>query len=119
MARRYHQTGDRKLSDAEILRLYVEEGLPGDEIGYLAQCSGTTVRDIVKRQGGTLRRRSGLPADYQRLVSDEEIIRRYQIGETGRELAAAARCSAITIYRILSLAGVPRRAPNAPSKKSR
>jgi hypothetical protein len=107
--RRYHRTGDRKISDEEILRLYVEEGMDGDSIGYLADCSGTTARDIVRRQGGVLRRRAGLPADYARKVSDEDVIRRYQAGETGRELAAEAGCSMVTIYRILSLAGVPRR----------
>lgn len=110
--RRYARV--RNISDAEILRLYVEEGLDSEIIAMRAGCCAGTVLKAVRDLGGAVRRRSGLPADYARKVSDEDVVRRYKAGETGRELAAEANCSTVTIYRILSLAGVPRR----PAHKS-
>lgn len=99
----------RNISDAEILRLYVEEGLDSETIAMRAGCSAGAVLKAVRDQGGTVRRRSGLPADYRRLVSDEDVIRRYKAGESGQELAAEAGCATGTIYAILSKAGVERR----------
>ena len=44
----------RLIPDEEILRLYVEERLDGDTIGYRAGCSAKTVLEIVRELGGVI-----------------------------------------------------------------
>jgi hypothetical protein len=108
---------ERRISDAEIIDLY-GRGLDSDSIGARAGCSGSTVLKIVRDAGHPVRGRGGRPADYQRKLSDKEIVRRYQIGMTGRELAEAAGCTPTAIFAILHRANVSVRPSNRSRNKS-
>lgn len=100
----------RALDDAEIIRLYIEEHLDSESIAFAAQCSSTTVLDIVRAAGHPVRR-PGRGAPRHRHVSDEEIIQRYRAGQDGPRLAAIAGCTPGTIYRLLRRHNVPVRPP--------
>ena len=100
----------RTLDDAEIIRLYVEERLDGEGIGLLAGCSATTALDIVRKAGHPIRP-CGRGVPRPRLISDEDIARRYKAGEDGPRLAQAAGCTPGTIYRVLRSLGVHVRPP--------
>lgn len=113
----YGLSGRRRLPDAEIVRLYLEEDLDGDAVGLRAGCSSTTVLALVKDAGGVVRGRAGRPASYARGLSDAEICHRYRIGESGHEVARAARCTSTTVYQVLDRYGVPRRNRGRPGKK--
>lgn len=95
----------RALPDEEIIRLYIEENLDSDTIAFAAQCSSTTVLDIVRAAGHPVRR-PGRGAPRHRHVSDDEIIARYRSGQDGPRLAALAGCTPGTIYRLLRRHGV-------------
>lgn len=57
----------RTLPDEEIVRLYLVEQIPSDEIGLVAGCSYNTVLKLVRQAGGTVRRRgSRLGQQYYR-----------------------------------------------------
>lgn len=102
----------RRLSDDEIIKLYVEEGHDAESIAFDAGCSGTTVLTIVRAAGHTVRK-GGRGVPRKRLITDSEIIRRYRDGQSGPLLADAAGCTAGTIYRLLRQYGVEvRPAPN-------
>lgn len=83
-------------------------GLDADSIGYRAGCSGSTVLAIVRASGGTVRPPGSNPGKPLRLTA-AEICKRYQAGESGPILAAAAGCVASTIYRVLRAHGVTMR----------
>lgn len=95
----------RTLDDAEIIRLYVCEQLDSDTIGAKAQCSGTTVLNIVRSAGHPVRK-SGRGVPRSRLIDDAEIIRRYRDGASGPAIADAAGCSASGVYHVLRRHGV-------------
>ena len=96
----------RLISDAEILRLYMEEKLDADSISYRAGCSARTVLELVREQGGTVRGRGGRdPAKTLKLAVDV-IVERYRNGESGLKLAELAGCDDGTIYRLLHQQGV-------------
>lgn len=94
----------RTLSDEEIVALYAS-GTDSDSIGFRAGCSGTTVLKIVRDAGEPIRAAGGRPA-VKLLLTDQQIIDRYNAGESGTKLGAAAQCVPSTIYRILRSAGI-------------
>ena len=96
----------RLIPGEEILRLYVEERLDGDTIGYRAGCSNKTVLDIVRELGGVVRGR-GAPGERKTLKrTDAEIIQRYKDGASSKTLGEQAGCDPGTIYRLLRRHGV-------------
>jgi hypothetical protein len=95
----------RRLSDDEIIRMYVEDGTDAESIAFQAGCSGSTVLSIV-RAAGHQTRKPGRGAPRKRLIDDAEIIRRYRAGQTGPLLADAAGCTPGTIYRLLRQYGI-------------
>lgn len=62
----YGKPRQRLLEDAEIVRLYVEEGLSSDDVGLRAGCTGNTVLVLVRKAGGTVRRRGKGPTGRQK-----------------------------------------------------
>jgi hypothetical protein len=109
----------RLLSDEEILRLYVEEELDSDTIGYRAGCSSTTVLEIVRKLGGVVRERGGRNERKTLKLTDAEIIQRYNDGASGLTLAEQAGCDHATIYRVLHSHGVRTRAPSESGTAAR
>jgi AraC-like DNA-binding protein len=107
----------RKLPDAEIVRLYVEEKLDSDTIGARAGCSSTTVLDLVRAAGGTVRKPGAPRQRAVLLIPDAEIIRRYRAGDSGPLIAYAAGCTPSTVYRILKDHGIAVRPP--PNRRGR
>jgi hypothetical protein len=103
-------TRSRLLPDDEIISLYLS-GLDSETIGFRARCSGTTVLQIVRRAGHPVRPRGNHPGT-PRAFSDGEMCKRYRLGESGQQIAAAAGCSIGTVYRILAANNVPRRPSN-------
>jgi hypothetical protein len=101
---------DRTISDAEILRLYVDEGMDSDSIGAAAQCSAATVLAIVRAHGGIIRPPGGKRRNPVLKIPVAEIIRRYREGQSGPLIADAAGCTASTLYRLLRSHGVTIRA---------
>lgn len=95
------------IPDEQIAEMYAS-GLDADSIGYRAGCSGSTILAIVRSLGGTVRPPGSNPGKPLR-VSAEELVRRYQAGESGPILAAAAGCTASTVYRLLRNHGVKMR----------
>jgi hypothetical protein len=96
--------GPRKLTDSEIVRLYLS-GLDSNTVGYQAQCSGTTVLELVRAAGGAVRR-PGTRPDPPLLLSEDDICARYAADESGPKIAAAAGCAAGTVYKVLRKHGV-------------
>lgn len=92
------------LTDEQIAELYAS-GLDADTIGYRAGCSGSTILAIVRASGGTVRSPGSKP-DKPLKLSAEDLVRRYQAGDSGPILAEAAGCTASTIYRVLRSHGV-------------
>ena len=107
----------RTLSDVEIVELY-RQGLDAETIGIAAGCSGTSVLVIVRAAGEPIRQRGKGSTGKRKPIalSDEEIIKRYQNGASGPEIADAAGCTAEVIYRTLRNANVPRRTPYSHSR---
>jgi hypothetical protein len=96
----------RKLSDADIVRLYLDEGLDSDTVGAAAGCSGTKVLQLVRAAGGQVRRVGG-PRRVSPLKLDaDEIIRRYRAGESGPQIARIADCATSSVYHVLRSNGV-------------
>jgi CobQ-like glutamine amidotransferase family enzyme len=93
----------RVIADEEILRLYVEEELDSDTVGYRAGCCGSTVLEIVRKLGGVVRTRGN---SKTLKLTDAEIIQRYKNGASGAILAKQASCDQGTIYRVLRRHGV-------------
>jgi hypothetical protein len=98
----------RVIADEEILRLYVEEELDSDTVGYRAGCCGSTVLEIVRKLGGVVRTRG---KSKTLKLTDAEIIQRYKDGASGLTLAEQAGCEHTTIYRELHSHGVKTRTP--------
>lgn len=98
----------RALTDAEIVRLYVA-GLDSESVGARANVNPTTVLDLVRKAGETVRSRGKPPPEKLLAITAAEICRRYRNGESGPKLADAAHCSAATIYGVLRRAGIKRR----------
>lgn len=94
----------RLIPDDKIVELYAS-GLDADSIGYRAGCCGTTVLNIVRDAGGTVRPAGSNPAKPLKLTA-AEICKRYLAGESGPILADAAGCTASTVYRLLRAHGV-------------
>jgi hypothetical protein len=107
---------DRAISDAEIIRMYVDEDMDSESIGFHAHCSGTTVIAIVRAAGHPIRK-AGRGVARKRGIDDDEIIKRYRAGQDGVRIANAAGCTPNTIYRVLRANGVVVRPP--PSGKRR
>jgi DNA-binding CsgD family transcriptional regulator len=108
----------RTLSDAEIVRLYVEEGLDSDTIGARAACSGTTVLDKVRNAGHPVRKPGGRRKTAILKLSEEQICALYRAGESAPAIADRAACATSTIYLILRRHQIPRR-PDAARMASR
>lgn len=94
----------RLIPDQQIFEMYVS-GIDADSIGFRAGCCGTTVLQIVRSLGGTVRS-PGAGRDKPLKLTAAEICKRYQAGESGPILAAASGCTASTIYRVLRAHGV-------------
>jgi DNA-binding CsgD family transcriptional regulator len=101
----------RRLPDEEILRLYVEEKLDSSTIGIRAECTSTTVLEIVRALGGVVRGPGGRGDRGPLKLTDAEIIRRYNDGASGKALAKQAGCSYSTLYGLLHRHGVRTRTP--------
>jgi transposase len=106
----------RRVSQAELRRLYEHERLTPAEIGARVGRSGRTVRVWLQQAGIALRpyrerpRRHRPPADTElRRCYDEE-------GLTAAQLAARYKVSASTARRWLRDAGIPRRVPGRRSR---
>lgn len=95
-------------------------GLDSDSIGFRAGCSGTVVLNLVRAAGHTVRR-PGKGSGRKLLLDEDTIIRRYNAGESGIDLAAAAGCVPSTVYNILRRNNVPLRdrQPRAAAEKAR
>lgn len=98
----------RTLPDEEIVALYAG-GLDSDTIAARANCNATTVLDLVRRAGETVRRPGGRPRPDSHRLSDAEICERYRKGQNGPDIADAAGCATSSIYNILKRNGIPRR----------
>jgi hypothetical protein len=96
----------RLLTDEQICKLYLE-GQDSETIAYQAQCSGTTVLTIVRRNGIEVIKRGGRVAPLP--VSNEEVCRLYQSGQSGNAIAEALGTHATRIYKILDQNHVERR----------
>jgi DNA-binding CsgD family transcriptional regulator len=99
--------GGRKLSDAEIIRLYVS-GRDADAIGFDAGCSSTTVLNLVRAAGETVRPSGGRRRSVL-AISRDQIVQMYRDGQSGPQIAAVAGCTPSTVYHTLRAAGVPLR----------
>jgi|SRR5690349_10553137 len=89
----------RLLPDERIVEMYVS-GVDSDTVAGRAGCSAKTVLDIVRAAGQTVRR-PGAGSGRPLTLTAEQIIKRYQAGESGVRLAEAAGCVPSTIYNIL------------------
>lgn len=103
------RTAGRTLSDAEIVRLYVA-GEDSTTVAFKANCDSTTVLNLVRQAGETVRRSGGRRTTNKLKLTEAEICRRYFAGESGPTLADAAGTSPSTIYGVLKRGGVQRRA---------
>jgi hypothetical protein len=96
----------RCMTDKEICQMYVDCG-DSETVAYHAQCSGTTVLNIVRRNGIEVAKRGGrrkpLPA------TDAEICRLYLSGQSGVMIAHELGTHPVTIYDILERRGIERR----------
>lgn len=100
----------RLLPDDQIVRLYLD-GMDSDSVGYRAGCSAKVVLQIVRAAGHAVRR-PGCGSGRPLKLSTEEIVRRYQGGESGTMIAQAAGCVASTVYGVLRRQGVTLRDRN-------
>lgn len=96
----------RRISDDTIIRLYVEDGLDADSIGFDAGCSGSTVLNIVRAAGHEIRRSGGRRRSAL-AISRDQIIQMYRDGQSGPQIAAVAGCTPSAVYHMLRAAGVP------------
>jgi hypothetical protein len=96
----------RCMTDEQIYQMYLECG-DSETVAYHAQCSGSTVLTIVRRSGIEVNKRGGKVKPLP--ISDEEICRRYQAGESGIKIAEAANTHSVSIYKILDKHGIERR----------
>jgi hypothetical protein len=87
------------LPDEQIVTLYAS-GLDSETVAGRAGCSGKTVLDIVRAAGHPVRR-PGAGSGRPLALTPEQIIARYEAGESGVRLADAAGCVPSTIYNIL------------------
>src|SRR4051794_24859838 len=101
----------RRISDEEILRLYVEGKLDSSTIGLRAECTSKTVLEIVRALDGVVRGPGGRGNRGPLKLTDAEIIQRYTDGATGKALAKQAGCSQSTLYGLLHRHGVRIRTP--------
>jgi hypothetical protein len=109
----------RVIADQEILRLYVEEALDSDTIGYRAGCCGSTVLEIARKLGGVVRGRGERGKRRTLKLTDAEIIQRYRDGASGVTLAEQADCNPDAIYRVLRRHGVRTRSATASRAATR
>jgi transposase len=106
----------RRVSPAELRRLYEQQQLAPAEIAERFGVSGRTVRAWLRRLGIPLRpqperRGRRLPP------TAAELRRRYVAdGATITQLAAGYRVGTSTVRRWLADAGIPRRLPGRPSQ---
>lgn len=107
MAERYWYR-DRRLTDAEICERYAE-GASSIDVGLLANCSSTTVLDVVRKYGVAVRSVGGSAPLGRRKLSDADVCLRYLAGHTAPRLARTAGCCTATVYRILRDGGIPTR----------
>lgn len=95
----------RRISDAEIVRLYVDERLDSDSIGARAQCSGSTVLSLVRAAGFTPRLPGGR-RKHSLKISEDEVVTRYLDGQSGPQIAEVAGCTPSNVYHVLRRRGV-------------
>jgi len=106
----------RLLTDDEICARYAA-GESSIDLGIIAKCSNTTIVEIVRSYGGSVRSRGG-PKRIVRRLSDQTIIKRYVLGASGTALARAAGCPTAYIYKILTAAGITKRHTNAGRRRN-
>jgi DNA-binding CsgD family transcriptional regulator len=121
----------RHLTDGEIVEAYAS-GATAREVAELAGCSPTTVLNIVRRNGGSIRR-VGIRAETGRnawsdadkrarrialaisagqrhyRLSERQIVDHYVSGLSAREVALLAGCAHSSIYDVLRRHDVPTR----------
>jgi DNA-binding CsgD family transcriptional regulator/uncharacterized protein (DUF1330 family) len=102
---------------AEVVRLY-EGGLDGGEIAERYGVNRVTVIHYLRLHGVEIRKRGhGLDGPTKRLLGKaqcDELVRRYRLGATSRELAEHFDVSKSTILNTLRRLGEPRREPARP-----
>jgi DNA-binding CsgD family transcriptional regulator len=107
----------RTMNNDEIVAMY-ETGVDSLTIAIRAGCCDTTVLDIVRQAGGTIRPRGRKPRKVLAL-SDDEVLRLYRSGLSGVVIADRAGCTPNTIYTILRNSGAPVRASFSAAKAAR
>lgn len=99
----------RLMTDEQICAMYAENG-DSLTVGILANCSSTTVLNIVRRNGGKIGKPGGARGTrILRHLTAEQMCQRYKAGESGPTLAKAAGCDVSVIYNTLEAHGIPRR----------
>lgn len=95
----------RALTDQQIVNMYVG-GMDAESVGFKAGCSGSTVLNLVRAAGQTVRpsggrRRSTLS------IPESEVVRLYLDGQSGPQIAVIAGCTPSAVYHILRRRNVP------------
>src|SRR3954462_10889946 len=106
----------RTMSDAEIVALYLS-GLDSATVGARASCYSTTVLDLVRKAGGTVRGRGGRLSSEPLPLTDAAICELYRSGMAGPAIADKVGCAASTIYGILRRHNVKTR-PSASTRSA-
>jgi hypothetical protein len=100
----------RHLPDEEILRLYVEEKLDSSTIGIRAECTSTTVLEIVRALAGTRRARRPWTAEADRCRDHPAVQRR-------RLRKGAGQAGGLQLQHPLRPAPSPRRQDPHPCRE--
>jgi hypothetical protein len=116
----YTARGPRKLSDEQIITEYLE-CRDSDRTAIAAGCSAATVLRILHENNipvGLGRGKGGRRRTVLRL-SDDEIVARYQAGQSVGKILEVSGGSPDILYRLLRRHGVRLRAPNDYPRKKR
>ena len=90
--RRDESTDLPPATDEEIVARYLG-GSSSLDVALDAGCTAECVRDLVLKAGHKMRKRGGRKPNRERSISDDELVRRYEAGESGVALADLCGCS--------------------------
>ncbi len=100
-----------KVDEMEIVRLYIDEGLTGPEVGQRVGLGPTAVYRVLHRNGISAQDRRWQQHYASLGTSREEIVEAYEAGASMEELALKYGVERITVRNLLLRFGVkPRRA---------
>ena len=91
-------------NEAEIMRLYFEDGKTCEQVAASCGVSETTIYFAIKRSGQRLRSNRALSA-----VHEEEVCRRYEEGESSYSLGNIYGLSGTSVLQLLERHGIKRR----------